>query len=72
MILPSQQLAFTVTMRLSAQLLEVCPHTRSVTTLRTYYLLCRRSKPEFSRVHFSVKNTSRSFSGQETPLKTHK
>jgi hypothetical protein len=73
--LPSHRLAFTLTLRLSAQLLEVCPSTRKVTTLRTYHLLlttCLRSTPEFSGVHFSAEDASRSFSGQETPLKTHK
>jgi hypothetical protein len=75
LILPSHQLAFTLTMRLSAQLLEVCPYTRKVTALCTYHLLLTtrlRSKPEFSGVHFSAEDASCSFSGQETPLKTHK
>jgi hypothetical protein len=54
LILPSHQLAFTLTMRLSAHLLEVCPYVRKVTALRTHHLLsttCLHSKPEFSGVH---------------------
>jgi hypothetical protein len=75
LILPSHQLAFTLTMRLSVQLLEVCPCTRKVTAFAHLHLLSTtylRSKPEFSGVHFSAEDASRSFSGQETPLKTHK
>jgi hypothetical protein len=74
LILPSHRLALTLTLRLSAQLLEVCPYTQKVTALRTYHLLlttCLRSKPEFSWVHFSAEDASRSLSDQETPLKTH-
>ena len=55
MIVPSHQLAFTLTAWLSTQLLKVCPHVLKVTRLRIDDLLrpaTLHPKSEFSTASF--------------------